>query len=459
MRITRSICALTLAALPLLPSAASAEDASSLGYVAPDGLDTRLAAKAISEAAAAVGYTAHTHLNGQTPTEAWNSMRDSQVVAWFAHSAPGYVTTKDNADPYQRQYIVSGATPMERVLPAPNTRAWLEYRPYLDVDDVKLAILAGCRTALKNEVSQDHFPEVGKHVGIDSLVTYRQDVFFPGGNTATSGNYYWQRAANYLANGQPIRRALDWARSDLQAKEGSAQGWGSYLITGTVTSPEEVRLTGTKAGQASTSNLLAALPIDLSPLAVPVSLTSGSLLVTEDPNGTVTRRDPSSGRVVDVLATPTKAGLVSFTDDALVQRASQFTSDLIGESVSSWASTSSEVSHVPGQDALMVEWRTAHRLITAEVDKRSGAVTYWNDAQAPTGTASQVGPEMTEHEAFQLASSVEPADVISLSTVREWGSTKFIFASRIASEAPGAEELKRLITVDATSGDVTISTT
>lgn len=399
MSTSRSVLRLATAALLVtvltIASAGPAQSADSVGIGQRynDGLDSRHATSSFVDASKAVGYGGRAWNSGRDATSAWTDMRSAAIVGFFGHANAGVFQVDEGATNDTDQFIGAGFE-TDVVSQSPTMRWWGEYLPYADVDDVKLAVLAGCYTS-KSDDYFGKFADIGARKGVDAVIGFNGLVYYPSKCTdcAYSGNYFWQRFSLYARRGNTISVALDKGRTDLIAKEGSGGGWGTHRIGGSVASPGSVRLDPADDGEPATSQPLGMQPYSLSSLSVSRATQQASPLggTTEYDTtaGVSYRRLTDSGKVLDVTAPASYAGDVTLgLDEAEVIARDFVTSE--SHSLADWRLTeSSTTAHADGQELASFEWRTltpsgvpGAESTTVEVDRRTGAVTYLNHVWA-----------------------------------------------------------------------------
>ncbi|MGW4209759.1 PepSY domain-containing protein [Lentzea sp. NPDC004789] len=386
---SRTAVAVLAAALIAVPQAQAAEQ-TSIGRVFDDGLDTRLAAASLADGARSAGYTSAGHLGGRTADEAWTDGRNANVFGLFGHANAGIFQTSegptDNEDP-----ILAAGKDSDLTSPYVALRFFSEYLPAVDVDDMKILVLAGCYTA-NSSAQFGGFNDVPVRRGVDSVITFPDLVYFPASSASTpisatnySGNYFWSRFAAHTASGASVANALAWARTDLIAKEGSAGGWDRYVIRGSVADPGAVTLTPAAPGEPLTSRPTQNYQ-SFDTLTVTRTSSSGDGLTIVDTAEQVRLRRTANGRVLDAVGTPATSGPVLLDEAAAVRRAREFAG------AGSSPAESGPISHVADDAVTHVVFRQSHpggtRQVIVEVDRRSGAVVYYADlAAAGSGDA------------------------------------------------------------------------
>ena len=371
-------------------------DSQGIGQRYDDGLDSRHSATSFINAAKSVGYTGSAWTAGRSAASAWTDTRGAAVVGYFGHANAGVFQVDEGATDSTDQFIGAG---LETDVASTDSRFrwWGEYLPFTDVDDVRLAVMAGCYTA-NADPGFGQFAGIGPRKGIDSVVGFTGLVYFPAACTSFtySGNYFWERFALHAKAGNTVAIALSKARTDLVAKEGDAGGWGAYRVGGSVASPGSVRLTPAGAGTGLTSRPLGIDPYSVSSLTVTSSTTGtspmGSTQEFETAEGVAFRRFAANGELIDATAPASTIGEVTLnlTEAQAVARA--FVENESND-ISGWKSTDSRTtSHSDGESLAAFEWRPlvhgvpGAEMIAVEIDRRTGAVTYFSHAWADPQT-------------------------------------------------------------------------
>lgn len=365
----------------LQPSVATAASppATALGKRYQDGLDSRYAAQRLAQAAGAVGYASTAYTGGRSASNSWADGQGSSVFGFFGHANGGIAQVNDAPD----QILAAGTV---ADLDDSTFSYWSNYLPFIDVDDMKLAVLAGCYTA-NRDLYFGSFGETGRERGIDSVVGFSGLVLFPADcvNCNYSGNYYWDRFSAYAQAGDTVGTALSKARADLVAAEGNAGGWDAWQVQGAVRSPLDVRIAPAGWGQPLDSKVLGIDPFDPFSLNVtsakPVSV--GSLSYTEHTTaeGVSYRRDSSSGELAWMSAPASTEGEGRFSEEQALDIARSFAQshlsyfgdafELVGRA---------PVSHTPGNELVEFRWRPRAQglhgpaSVTVAIDLRKGSV-------------------------------------------------------------------------------------
>jgi hypothetical protein len=441
-------------------TSAVAEESRTIGDQYLDGLDSRHSAAAIAQMASGAGYDATTASNGQTADNAWSDALNSSLFGFFGHADAGVLQVKDRAGIDSDEYVGAGTT--TEVLPLySNYRFWTEFAPYVDIDDMRLAILAGCYTANSHESLGD-FEDVARSRGVDATVAFPGLVYYPSKCTACvySGNYFWDRFAVHYGGGATLSVALSRARTDLVNKEGSAGGWDRYRVTGSVISPGSVKLRPEGSGEPVTSQPLGTTAYTMDSLTVTGTrpLTDGQVEQTTS-EGVLVRRD-AAGRVLDVWAPSSTTGSTAFGAETLRATSRAFVSSVAGGD--DWTlAAEEELFHLDGERLARFTWTRAGstpEVVDIEVDQRTGAVTFLGRAQAAqpaTGSAS-----VTASEALRIAldHSALNAEVVDVER-RTWGQHLWIVRTRNGDDRGPLGPQHQELTVDAITGEVIRRTT
>ncbi|WP_409468678.1 PepSY domain-containing protein [Streptomyces sp. HC307] len=460
------VCALTIGA----PPAHGAVEETSLGRRFNDGLDTRLSATAFRDAARSLGYTGTSHTAGRSADDAWVDGLDAGVFALFGHANGGIFQTDEGPSDDQDAILAAGRT--QDLLPLyANLRFFTEYLPYNDVDDMRLLVLAGCDTSLTGQLG--NFNEVAVSRGIDSVISFSDLVMYPATTSGTlpsatnySGNYFWNRFSYHVTTGVSVSTALARSRSDLVAKEGSADGWDRYVIRGAVANPGAVTLKPARAGEPLNSK-----PVATPAFSSPASLTPVATTSSQGPAGEpltavrsaegVEYRTAADGSLFDLVGTPSTSG-EALLGAAEVRAAAE---EFVGRNVAAWGPdwelvAEEAISHVEGDAVTLLRWRPTEaghpgaREVTVEIDRRTGAVTYLS---ATHGTADTTGFALTAEEALAAArAAIGDQRGTAIATPDTWNASRWtVTVDRGLTGRPGAEtpNVER-VELDARTGDV-----
>lgn len=466
---TAALACASFSLLALQPAAAY--EASSVGDRYRDGLDSRHAATSFMSSARTAGYTGTAYTNGRQVDAAWEDGLSAAVIGYFGHANAGYFQIKEGATAASDEFMMAGS-PADVVPLYQGFRGWSEYLPAVDVDDVKLAVLAGCYTANTDESTGMDFEEVGAEKGIDTVVAFPGLVYYPASCTACaySGNYYWERVGAHLAAGRSVSVALANARTELVSKEGSAGGWQSYRVTGSVAAPGNVKIKPAGPGEpltseppAETADATAAYTLaGLTPVGAVEH--AGGLEVTDTAEGVTLRREVTTGRLVDVVATASTGGEERLSSADAAERANAFLAQVTGAPELTFDAADAEVaSHGEGESLLAFgastparEGGTAER-VDLEVDRRTGAITYFG--WAVTGVVS-TSREITRVEAERLAVAELPAGAqVTDVGVRDWDRAYWVVEARAEATSPVLRPSHHRVLIDAADGRVVGRTT
>lgn len=216
-----------------------------------DGLDTRLSAQRVGEATRRVRYESSWYF-GRSAADSWTDGQESSVYGLFGHATGATIQTAEGPTDDRDHLILAGkfTTPDASL---GNRYFWKDYVPDVDVDDIKLAIMAGCYSST-DDPELGSFPRMGFEQGIDSVIGFGEFVYYPNTCTGTtgcaySGNYFWERFATYAEAGDTVSTALSKAQSDLLTKEGDAAGWDSWSAFGASDDPGSVRIAPAGTGE------------------------------------------------------------------------------------------------------------------------------------------------------------------------------------------------------------------
>lgn len=162
--------------------AVAAPQAASIGNRYQDGLDSRFAAERFAQSTAALGYGSSSYTSGRSASDAWGDGLRSAVFGFFGHSNAGFAQVREGSTDPADEFLAAG---LDGDVGAGNLSFWSEYLPFIDVDDMKLAIFGGCYTGYS---SQDwgSFGAVGREKGVDSVVGFRGLVYYPANCTSAT---------------------------------------------------------------------------------------------------------------------------------------------------------------------------------------------------------------------------------------------------------------------------------
>lgn len=452
-----------LVAMPASPGGAA--DARFNAGLWDDDLDTRWQAHVMSAAASQVGYEAFEDLDGRTSDGSFKDGRGSAVFGMFTHASSGLMKTQwQSGQP--DQWIYSGCPDCTH----PSMRMLSEYRPLLDVDDVRLAIFAGCYTSLVPSWGYS-LPEVAAARGMDSTIAFPGLVYSPVSTserpmseTRYSGNYFWERAATYLKNGAAVADAMKWATSDLLAKEGDAGGWDEYQIDGSIASPGQMTLTPERGGRLGTSDLLwdanlatdedwvdwavafAEDRVDFANALIDILLenTPTAAGLVAGPGGSeylvvgtaeqVTYRFDENGRLVDLSSSPTAQGDPTYSVAEAAEIATQFAMEHAAGFDQTWPRSDRVLHHIEGENLARFTWRPrthgipVGRTVLIEVDLRTGDIGHYIDAQARSSSApAALEGVVTEGQAIKTAREAAGAggELVS-ADLEHWVQTRWL---------------------------------
>jgi hypothetical protein len=376
-----------------------------------DGLDSTVAAQRVGEASRAVGYQSSWYTSGRLAEDGWYDGIESAVYGIFGHANAGLTQTDEQPPGADDQFIVAGH--LGDAWPS-NVYAWGDYLPYIDVDFMKLALLAGCYTA-NSDPDLGSFMEQGRQLGIDSIVGFTGLVYYPASCTTCnySGNYFWERFAVYGRNGDSVGLALSKAAADLRAKEGDADGWDAWRVGGAAANPSAVRLTPAGDGEWLNSKPFGIDPFD--PFALTV--TSSEQVRTDDRSytdhattaGVSFRLDNETGDLVWLSAPASTRGERALTTEDAKRAAMEFVERFVDwfDVEDALLVSQNPITRAGGDARHRLVWRAATAsgapgpaAVAVEVDRRTGSVVDLN--------AFRVSPETTAF-AVKEADAVEVA--------------------------------------------------
>ena len=377
VRLLAALATLMVApSLLLLSSPSEAADARSVARRYNDGLDSRHSAAALVIAAKSIGYTGAAYAGGRSSTDTWNDGLSASVLGYFGHANAG-------------------------------------------VFQVRLAVMAGCYTA-NHHAGFGDFEEAGTKAGMDAIVAFPGLVYYPSTCTSCvySGNYYWDRFSAYTKAGDTVSVSLSRARTDLVAKEGSAGGWQAYRITGSVSSPGAVRLRPAADGEPLTARPTGVEPYGVADLTVtsrmPGTSPLGDTVEFETEQGISFRRLAADDALLDLAAPASTTGAQPLVTLAEAQTtAAAFALEHDAGIGARWDLASESMAHGDGEQLAAFTWRStnsagllANQQVEVEVDRRTGAVTYY----AVTGTETSGGFRITAEQARSAVARLTATD-------------------------------------------------
>lgn len=470
---------LTSAAPRTEPANAETRTAITIGRLFNDGLDPRLSAQRVAGAAGAAGYSATSHLGGRRAIDAWVDGQKASVVGLFGHSSAGIFMTDEGPVDADDEFIAAGTLSQTGVTVGPggvtdgavpgamrlgkaHWAFWKEYLPYVDVDDVLLAILAGCYTANPHP-AYGSFLDVGREKGMDSVVGWTDLIFFPTGGCVDcnySGNYFWSQWATYAQQGDTAAVALSKANSDLLVKEGSSSGWDRWYFGGALPSPGDVRIAPAARGTPLNSSPFGIGPFQ--PLSLPIA--SSRDVVVDGRNylevstdlGVVYRVDKDTNDIVWLFAPASTAGTEAIGAETVLSTAVEFARESLNSISMDELSLvdTDRTAHQDGEIRHRFVWRSlvgavpGSTRVEIEIDGRTGSVVGFSASQArPVASDFAIGAAHAEAVAEEL---LEPGYSVQ-SSADIWDRPRWI----VRAERPGGlvPDVK-VIVVDATNGKV-----
>jgi hypothetical protein len=450
-----------------------------IGRLFDDTVDTRPAAQHVTRMGAALAYATETYLTGRPSMNAWYDGQRASVLAIFAHSNAGFMLTYEGATDAQDEWLGAGTltTVSTAVSPSGPTDGtvpynfhfgpagwafWKDYQTFGDVDDLLVAILAGCFTA-NTSPTRGNFLEVGRQRGMDAVVGWTGLNFFPSGGCTDcnySGNYFWDRWSTYAQAGDTISTALSKAVADLIALEGSAGGWDGWLIRGAATAPGDVRLIPAREGTPLDSKPFGIDPFNPLQLSVAASrdvTVSGVRYTDVDTREGVSYRiETDTGRLTFITAPAALEGDPRFTMSMAEAVAREFARSHV-----SWVRIdemtlreSIAIAHVYGEQRYRFRWRPLSaelegpRHLVVEVDARTGSVVFLAAAEQPEHGSRSVSAS----DAAALAHRVAPGATVTTVTGDVWGVSRWTV--ELARErADGLPDVTKVV-IDAATGAV-----
>jgi len=400
------LTSLVAAPLSVPTRAAGAPVVVTIGRLFNDTMDTRLAAQRVSDALASVGYANNAYTSGRSAADAWLDGQRAAVLALFGHSNAGIFQTDEGPTDPEDEIVAAGT--LGTVSLQTNTAGatdgalaagasfgpahwsfWKDYLPVGDVDDLLVAILAGCFTANPDTGFGD-FLEVGRERGMDGVVGWTGLVFYPSGDCVDcnySGNFFFDRFATYAQQGDAIATALAKAQADLLLKEGTAGGWNGWYIRGAAPSPADIRLAPASRGQPLNSKPFGIDPFQPLLLTVtastPMTLDGVSLTDVQTAEGVFYRLD-SGGRLLSLVAPSAATGISTLDESGALTRASAFASSQFG-----WIHPGElkliahgSASHFDGELRYSFIWRSmvtdvlGPTMLEIDVDAHTGAIVF-----------------------------------------------------------------------------------
>lgn len=451
----------------------AANESATIARRYDDGLDSRLSAVKLGEAARGLGYGTTIASSGRTANNAFLDGSRSAVFGLFGHANAGIFQTNEGSTDNEDDVLAAGVL-TDAVSSFANVRFFSEYIPYVEVDDMRLLVLAGCYTALSSN-SWGDFQDVSRSRGVDSVVTFPGLVYFPStapgtalSQTNYSGNYYWNRFSYYVRNGAAVATALANAHTDLVNKEGNGGGWGRWQITGSVPNPGQVRVSPAGWGEPFTSQPTAQTGVaayssldELTPVSsTELSSPAGPTTAVTTQEGVIYRLR-ADGRLYDVAAPTASAGQIQLSMDDAQAAALAFAERYAAEFDASWQLVeAATASHVQGDTIAQFQWRpVAAQLpgpaqVTVEIDRRTGAVTYFSATRGPATTAAFF---ITQAEAIAKARAVVGNDEgVATATGDTWQTSRWIvtidrgLSGRSEAQVPDVDRIE----IDARTGEV-----
>ena len=410
-------------------AAGAGPPATGLGKRYGDGLDSRLAAQRLTQAASSVGYTSTGYTSGRSASDGWGDGLGSAVFGFFGHANAGIAQTNDVPE----QFLAAGTI---GDVDDSTFSYWSNYLPFLDVDDMKLAVVAGCYTA-NRDLYFGSFGDIGRERGIDSVVGFTGLVMYPASCTDCnySGNYFWDRFSTYAQLGETVGTALSKARADLVAKEGSAAGWEAWYVQGAVRSPLNVRITPAGWGQPLDSKVLGIDPFDPFSLKAtsvrPMAVSDVSYIDYTTAEGVSYRRDAATGDLTWLWAPPSTEGPSGIGRDHAERIARAFAASHVSYFDGTFELVKGgSVTRTPGDALAEFTWRPMANgvipgpaSISVTVDLRKGSVVDFVGVrkQPTTGQFS-----VTEEQAVRSVTAASGEQGVVSSRPEIWGEPRWV---------------------------------
>lgn len=447
------------------------------GLVYYDGMNTAVGAQELGSALSAIGYANTTYTDGRSAEQAWNDGLGDAVFFVWGHGNAGQISTDQTGPgPYDREYLLAvyGLIP-QRYDYTSNIHRWSDYLPYVDVDDMRLAIFAGCYTA---NVSPDFgsFGQIGKDTGVDSVIGFTDLLAAPancGNDCLHYGNYFWSRFGVYVQNGDTVEVALSKAGYDHYIKEGSYWGFDKYKIEGALANPGDVRLTPAAYGYEYDSQPVGYInSFYYGSLGTGPSGIDGLTITSEQPfiignrqvwdyettQGISYRLDAKTSELLWLTAPASTTGQGELTEEEARRAAVDFASRYI-----SWFEesdglvTTSRPHHLDSDNLFGYSWRISTasgpgpRWVDIEVDRRTGAIVHFSQAVASPSTTTLT---VSQAEAIGIAQEAVGAATTVVSAVSEvWN--RPIWTVTLNREGDSLTPDFLWVVVDGQSGEVT----
>lgn len=380
---------------------AHAQSATTIGGIWEDGMDTRRSANDVAHAVNRVGYRTSSYLSGRSAQDAWGDARGTAVYGLFGHANGGQIQVGEGVTDASDQIIKAGKIDTLDTSVG-NVHYWKDYVPYLDVDFMKVAILAGCYTARRDPNDGD-FTTMGPKMGMDAVLGFIDFVYYPSGcvSCTYSGNYLWSRFAVYVEQGDTLQVAISKSVSDLEASEGDDAGWASWYFGGSVDEPEDVRLAPRDDGEGFTSQpagLDARAAGPGSKVERPVQVGAKNYRDYRFASGLAHRREADTGRLVWLQRAAKQRGRIRVSKRAARRAARTRAASEVPWFVGSRKRLVSNMSvrHGKGERIQRFVWRLMSNralgpgMVKIEVDRRAGRVTSFS--------ASRVRPRSRSFE-------------------------------------------------------------
>lgn len=444
-----------LATLGLSPQRVAAVDSTAIARQFNDGLDSRYSARRFTEAAAALGYVSSAHTDGRLAGAAWDDSRRSAVFGFFGHANAGIAQVDEGPTDPEDHFLVAGTI---GDVGADNVYFWSQLLPFLDLDDMRLAVFAGCDTA-NSDPYWGSWGAIGREKGVDSVVGFTDLVYYPvncGADCNHYGNYFWDRFSVYVQSGDTVGNALSKARADLVTKEGSAGGWDKWYVSGAVPSPTSVRLTPAGPGQPFNSFPLGASSRSAGATTQVGNVESTSYTDSASPSGGLMRRG-SGGELLLLTEPPSTSGAGQVTAAEARQVAEKFAESQLPGFIGNFALVDEgPIRHQEGDLLRRFLWRPGMAggvrgptVVDVEVDLRTGNIAYYALARA---SGREGAFRLSRSEAEQIALAAAQAGRVVDVTADIWERNRWTVTVDRGMRGPVPDNFG--VTIDDATGQI-----
>lgn len=186
--------------------------------------------------------------------------------------------------------------------------------------------------------------------------------------------------------------------------------------------------------------------------------------MTETEEGVTLRRDAATGRLVAVVATTSTEGDELLTAEEAAERANTFLGQVDGApDLVLNAADAEATAHGDGESlfafggSTQARSRGAAERVDLEVDRRTGAVTYFGWAMTEIVSTARA---ITRAEAAQLAAAALPAGAeVTGVSVHDWDRAYWVVESRTEATSPVLAPSNHRVLIDAADGRIVGRTT